>query len=112
LAYSQRGQTEGEIAVNTGQPQSLQFSTDSPSMPLTSEPQRLPPHGPVPTPVRLLTCSKVLAPACIALTTAPLRILLQRQAGLRFSMTACSRALRSSSSMTKYPSFTFTWDQV
>jgi hypothetical protein len=63
LAYSQRGHTGGETDVNTGQPQSLQFSTESPSMPRTSEPQRLPPHGPVPPPVRLLTCSKVFAPA-------------------------------------------------
>jgi hypothetical protein len=74
-------------------------------MPRTSEPQRLPPQGPVPTPVRLLTCSKVFAPACMALTTVPLRILLQMQAGLRFSMTACSLALRSSSSMASYLPF-------
>jgi len=58
-----------------------------------------PPQGPVPTPVRLLTCSKVLAPARMALSTVPLRILLHRQAGLRFSMTACSLAFCSTSSM-------------
>jgi hypothetical protein len=61
-------------------------------MPRTSEPQRRPPQGPVPTPVRLLICSKVFAPAWIALATVPLRILLQMQAGLRFSMIACSLA--------------------
>jgi len=91
--------------MRTGQPHSLQFTTGSPSIPRTIEPQRLPPQGPVPTPVRLLTCSKVLAPAWIALSTVPLRILLHRQAGLRFSMTACSLAFCSSSSMTKCPSF-------
>jgi len=74
-------------------------------MPRTIEPQRRPPQGPVPTPVRLLTCSKVLAPAWMALSTVPLRILLHRQAGLRFSMIACSLAFRSSSSMTELPSF-------
>jgi hypothetical protein len=68
-------------------------------MPRTSEPQRLPPQGPVPTPVRLLTCSKVFAPARIALSTVPLRILLHRHAGFKFSMIACSLAFRSSSSM-------------
>jgi hypothetical protein len=91
--------------MRTGQPHSLQFTTGSPSIPRTIEPQRLPPQGPVPTPVRLLTCSKVLAPAWIALSTVPLRILLHRQAGLRFSMTACSLAFCSSSSMAKCPSF-------
>jgi len=45
-----------------------------------------------------------LAPAWIALTTVPLRILLQRQAGLRFSMTACSLAFCSVSSMVGSPS--------
>jgi hypothetical protein len=68
-------------------------------MPRTIEPQRLPPQGPVPTPVRLLTCSKVFAPALMALSTVPLRILLQRQAGLRFSMTDCSLAFCAESSM-------------
>jgi hypothetical protein len=68
-------------------------------MPRTIEPQRLPPHGPVPTPVRLLTCSKVLAPALMAFSTVPLRILLQRQAGLRLSMTACSLDFCAVSSM-------------
>ena len=106
LAYSQRGQTCGEVSTKTGQPQSLQLTTGSPSMPRTIVPQRLPPQGPVPTPVRLLTCSKVLAPAWMALSTVPLRILLHKQAGLRFSMTACSLAFRSSSSITKYLSFT------
>jgi hypothetical protein len=77
----------------------------SPNMPRTNDPQRRPPHGPVPTPVRLLTCSKVFAPPWIALTTVPLRILLQMQAGLRFSMTACCRAFCSSSSMAKKPAF-------
>jgi hypothetical protein len=77
----------------------LQLTTGSPNIPRTIEPQRLPPQGPVPTPVRLLTCSKVLAPAWIAFKTTPLRILLQRQAGFRFSMTACSRAFLSFSSM-------------
>jgi hypothetical protein len=91
--------------MRTGQPHSLQFTTGSPSIPRTIEPQRLPPQGPVPTPVRLLTCSKVLAPAWIALSTVPLRILLHRQAGLRFSMTACSLAFCSSSSMARCPSF-------
>jgi hypothetical protein len=71
-------------------------------MPRTREPQRLPPQGPVPTPVRLLTCSKVLAPAWMALATVPLRILLQMQAGFRFSMTACSRAFSSCASMALY----------
>jgi hypothetical protein len=104
LAYSQRGQTWGEFPTKTGQPQSLQGITGSPNIPRTMDPQRLPPQGPVPTPVRLLTCSKVLAPAWMALSTVPLRILLHRQAGLRFSMTACSLALRSSSSMVRQPS--------
>jgi hypothetical protein len=99
LAYSQRGQTCGDALASTGQPQSLQLMIGSPNIPRTKEPQRRPPHGPVPTPVRLLTCSKVLAPAWIALTTVPLRILLQMQAGFRFSITACSRLFCSSSSM-------------
>lgn len=99
LAYSQRGQACGEAVIRTGQPHSAQLTTGSPNMPRTIEPQRLPPQGPVPTPVRLLTCSKVLAPALIAFRTVPLRILLQRQAGLRFSMTDCSRALCAESSM-------------
>lgn len=73
--------------------------TGSPSMPRTIVPQRLPPQGPVPTPVRLLTCSNVLAPAWMAFSTVPLRILLQRQAGLRFSMTDCALVFCSSSSM-------------
>jgi hypothetical protein len=89
--------------MRTGQPHSLQLTTGSPNIPRTIEPQRLPPQGPVPTPVRLLTCSKVLAPAWMALMTVPLRILLQRQAGLRFSMTACSLAFCSNSSMAKCP---------
>jgi hypothetical protein len=115
LAYSQRGQTCGEVPTKTGQPQSLQLTTGSPSMPRTIVPQRLPPQGPVPTPVRLLTCSKVLAPAWMALSTVPLRILLHKQAGLRFSMTACSLAFRSSSSMTKsflYAKFIFNLAQI
>jgi len=62
-AYSQRGQTAGEAAANTGQPHSPQGMTSSPNMPRTMVPHRRPPHGPVPTPVRLLTCSKVRAPA-------------------------------------------------
>jgi hypothetical protein len=37
--------------AKTGQPQSGQLITGSPSMPRTIEPQRRPPHGPVPTPV-------------------------------------------------------------
>src|SRR6266540_679280 len=37
----------------------------------------------------------------MALSTVPLRILLHKQAGLRFSMTACSLAFCSSSSMVK-----------
>src|SRR5262245_23101579 len=105
FAYSQRGQTEGEIAVNTGHPHSLQLTTGSPNIPRTIDPQRLPPQGPVPTPVRLLTCSKVFAPAWIALSTVPLRILLQRQAGLRFSITACALSFCSNSSMVKCLSF-------
>ena len=91
-----------------GQPHSLQLTTASPSIPRTMEPQRLPPQGPVPTPVRLLICSKVFAPAWMAFSTVPLRILLHRQAGLRFSMTACSLALRSSSSMVRCPSLVVT----
>jgi hypothetical protein len=42
------------VPTKTGQPQSLQVVTGSPNMPRTSEPQRRPPQGPVPTPVRLL----------------------------------------------------------
>jgi hypothetical protein len=103
LAYSQRGHGEPGIV---GQAHSLQAITGSPSMPRTSEPQRLPPQGPVPTPVRLLTCSKVLAPAWIALSTAPLRILLHRQAGLKFSMTARVLASCSDGSMAQYLAFT------
>lgn len=63
LAYSQRGHTCGEALAKTGQPQSGQLITGSPSIPRTIDPQRRPPQGPVPTPVRLLTCSNVLAPA-------------------------------------------------
>jgi hypothetical protein len=85
--------------VRTGQPHSEQLTNGSPNIPRTIEPQRFPPQGPVPTPVRLLTCSKVLAPALIALSTVPLRILLQRQAGLNFSMTDCSLAFCAESSM-------------
>jgi hypothetical protein len=103
LAKSQRGQTCGEIPTKTGQPQSLQLTTGSPNIPRTMEPQRRPPQGPVPTPVRLLTCSKVFAPAWIAFSTIPLRILLHRQAGLRFSMTAWALAPCSSLSMAKCP---------
>ena len=103
FAYSQRGQIGGEEAARIGQPQSLQFTMGSPNIPRTSEPQRRPPQGPVPTPVRLPICSKVLAPAWMALRTAPLRILLHRQAGLRLSMTACSLAFCSSSSMVRVP---------
>ena len=98
-AYSQRGQICGEAPARIGQPHSLQLMTGSPNMPRTSVPQRRPPQGPVPTPVRLLTCSKVFAPSRIALRTVPLRILLHRQAGFKFSMIACSLALNSSSSM-------------
>jgi hypothetical protein len=87
--------------TRTGQPHSLQLTTGSPNIPRTIEPQRLPPQGPVPTPVRLLTCSKVFAPAAIAFSTVPLRILLHKQAGLRFSMIACSRLLLGGSSMVK-----------
>jgi hypothetical protein len=99
LAYSQRGQTCGARFNKTGHPHAAQLVTGSPNIPLTSEPQRRPPHGPVPTPVLLLTCSKVRAPAWIALATVPLRILLHRQAGFRVSMTACSRAFCSEESM-------------
>jgi hypothetical protein len=99
FAYSQRGQICGEAFVRTGQPHSRQLTTGSPNMPRTIEPQRFPPHGPVPTPVRLLTCSNVFAPALIAFSTVPLRILLQRQAGLRLSMTDCSLAFCAESSM-------------
>jgi hypothetical protein len=84
-------------------------------MPRTIVPQRRPPQGPVPTPVRLLTCSKVFAPARIALSTVPLRILLHRQAGFKFSMIACSLAFRSSSSMAhlyKKSSFTISLAQL
>jgi len=101
-AYSQRGQG---APINTGQPQSLQFVTGSPNRPRTKEPQRLPPQGPVPTPVRLLTCSKVLAPPWIALSTVPLRILLQMQAGLRFSITALVLASCADWSMARYLAF-------
>ena len=87
------------MPTKTGQPQSVQLTTGSPNIPRTMEPQRRPPQGPVPTPVRLLICSKVLAPAWIALSTIPLRILLHKQAGLRFSMTAWALAFCSSSSM-------------
>jgi hypothetical protein len=89
--------------MRIGQPHSLQLTTGSPNIPRTIDPQRLPPQGPVPTPVRLLTCSKVLAPPWIALSTVPLRILLHKQAGLRFSMTACSLDFCSISSMAKCP---------
>ncbi len=82
-----------------GQPHSSHLKNGSPNIPRTMVPHRLPPQGPVPTPVRLLTCSKVLAPPWIALSTVPLRILLHRQAGLRFSMTACSLAFWTESSM-------------
>ena len=104
-AYSQRGQA---APTRTGQPQSPQLVTGSPKRPRTSEPQRLPPQGPVPTPVRLLTCSKVLAPPWIALTTVPLRILLQMQAGLRFSITAWVLASCSDWSMASYLAFPVT----
>ncbi len=60
LAYSQRGQAD---PAKTGQPHSLQLTTGSPNIPRTMDPQRRPPQGPVPTPVRLLTSAKVLAPA-------------------------------------------------
>jgi hypothetical protein len=84
------------------QPQLRQVTTGSPSMPRTIAPQRLAPQGPVPMPVLLLTISKVLAPAWIAFTTTPLRILLQRQIGRKLSMTACSLACFSSSSMMRF----------
>lgn len=63
FAYSQRGQTGEGAPTKIGQPHSLQLMTGSPSIPRTIVPQRRPPQGPVPTPVRLLTCSKVFAPA-------------------------------------------------
>ncbi len=89
----------GATLANIGQPHSWQLTVGSPNMPRTIVPQRLPPHGPVPTPVRLLTISNVLAPAWIALSTTPLRILLQRHAGLKLSTIACSLLFRSNSSM-------------
>ena len=107
-AYSQRGQICGEAPARIGQPHSLQLMTGSPNMPRTSVPQRRPPQGPVPTPVRLLTCSKVFAPARIALSTVPLRILLQMQAGLRFSITAWVLASCSDWSMASYLAFAVT----
>ena len=63
------------------QPQAEQVSTSSPSMPRTMGPQRAAPQGPVPAPVLRLISWNVLAPAWIALTMIPLRILLHRQIG-------------------------------
>lgn len=63
------------------QPQTVHVSTGSPSMPRTMGPQRAAPQGPVPAPVLRLTASNVLAPAWIAFTMIPLRILLHRQIG-------------------------------
>jgi len=94
---SQRGQTSGSGPSKIGQPQSVQIVTGSPSIPRTAAPQRFAPQGPVPIPVRLLTISKVFAPAWIAFTTIPLRILLQRQIGRRLSIIACFLASLSSS---------------
>ena len=75
------GQIKGGGALRIDQPQAVQVATSSPSIPLIIGPHLAAPQGPVPAPVLRLTASKLFAPAWIAFTIMPLRILLQRQMG-------------------------------
>ena len=91
------GQVKGSGPLRMAQPQSVQVSTSSPNIPRTMGPHLAAPQGPVPMPVRRLTVSKVFAPARMALSTIPLRILLHRQIGRYASNTASSLAFLISS---------------